>query len=118
MAMSSSLAGAGVAGAVVAALAAAVLGSGAGLEPALGMPARKRNINFFFQFRFRFQKTSCRAILACSLPAATYAVPNFSVSGQAKKTSFLVGFFLPLARGKEAEDCSGSWWAQTDFVVA
>ena len=48
MAMSSSLAGAGVAGAVVAALAAAVLGSGAGLEPALGMPARKRNINFFF----------------------------------------------------------------------
>jgi len=78
MAMSSSLAGAGVAGAVVAALAAAILGSGAGLEPALGMPARKRNINFFFQFRFRFQKTSCRAILACSLPAATYAAPNFS----------------------------------------
>jgi hypothetical protein len=78
MAMSSSLAGAGVAGAVVAALAAAVLGSGAGLEPALGMPARKRNINFFFQFRFRFQKTSCRAILASSLPAAMYAAPNFS----------------------------------------
>ena len=77
MAMSSSLAGAGVAGAVGTALAA-VLGSGAGLEPALGMPARKRNINFFFQFRFRFQKTSCRAILACSLPAATYAAPNFS----------------------------------------
>ena len=112
MAMSSSLAGAGVAGAVGTALAA-VLGSGAGLKSALGVPARKISIK-----KKRLQKTSCRVILACSLPAATYAVPNFSVSGQVKKTSFLVGFFLPLARGKEAEDCSGSWWAQTDFVVA
>jgi hypothetical protein len=56
MAMSSSLAGAGVAGAVVAALAAAVLGSGAGLEPALGMPARKRNINFFFSSDSDFRR--------------------------------------------------------------
>jgi len=116
--MSSSLAGAGVAGAVGTALAA-VLGSGAGLKSALGVPARKISIKKRKRKKKkRLQKTSCRVILACSLPAATYAVPNFSVSGQVKKTSFLVGFFLPLARGKEAEDCSGSWWAQTDFVVA
>jgi len=43
MAMSSSLAGAGVAGAVGTALAA-VLGSGAGLKSALGVPARKISI--------------------------------------------------------------------------
>ena len=105
MAMSSSLAGAGVAGAVGTALAA-VLGSGAGLKSALGVPARKISIKKKRRKKKeRLQKTSCRVILACSLPAATYAVPNFSVSGQVKKTSFLVGFFLPLARGKEAEDC-------------
>ena len=56
MAMSSSLAGAGVAGAVVAALAAAVLGSGAGLEPALGMPARKRNIKIFFSVQIQISE--------------------------------------------------------------
>ena len=43
MAMSSSLAGAGVAGAVGTALAA-VLGSGAGLKSALGVPAPKISI--------------------------------------------------------------------------
>ena len=43
MAMSSSLAGTGVAGAVGTALAA-VLGSGAGLKSALGVPARKISI--------------------------------------------------------------------------
>jgi len=43
MALSSSLAGAGVAGAVGTALAA-VLGSGAGLKSALGVPARKISI--------------------------------------------------------------------------
>jgi len=43
MAMSSSLAGAEVAGAVGTALAA-VLGSGAGLKSALGVPARKISI--------------------------------------------------------------------------
>jgi hypothetical protein len=103
MAMSSSLAaGAGVAGAVVAALAA-ILGSGAGLEPALGVPARKRNIiNFFFQFRSRVAEQFW------PVRYQELRMPSRTFQYRTSKHDIIfcwIFFWGALARGKEAAAC-------------